>query len=550
MKKTWHAFFIFLLAFGAFCACDYVPNLTMEDAVSSGNEPIVKYYLSHKADPNKKDLKGNPVILLAAQQGSLSIAKRLIKAGADVNALGENGRTALMLASENGHDDIAKLLLEKGANVNTQDEQDQTALMYATQKGHLGTAKVLARSTGVKLDAQNKEGLTPLMIAAIDGKTALAEFLILKGADVNARDNNDLTPLMYAAMNAKAAVAEELIYSGANVNMKDKNGFTALMYAITLGEKADHIKDMEDLKTISDKLSEGAPAVVKMLLAKNADLKATSQYAPTLFFWGLNKNDLKLSKLILEKSTEINAKEGKMEVTALALAIIFGQSKNVRLLLDNGADPNTTFQYNKKSLFATISEVNPAFPEEKAKDKLSVVALATAEPFELPEEEEVEDKQVPALVYSILSGQTDISNALIEKGADITKKNKEGDTILMLASKEGQVPVVKMLIQKGADVNDKNDLGMTALMWASIESSSGVTKALVENGAELDATDNAGWTALMYASKGDFDSARELIDNGADVNIKNNDNDTALMWAKWLENASIVGLLEQAGAKE
>ena len=529
MKKTWHAFFIFLLAFGAFCACDYVPNLTMEDAVSSGNEPIVKYYLSHKADPNKKDIKGNPVILLAAQQGSLSIAKRLIKAGADVNALGENGRTALMLASENGHDDIAKLLLEKGANVNTQDEQDQTALMYATQKGHLGTAKVLARSTGVKLDAQNKEGLTPLMIAAIDGKTALAEFLILKGADVNARDNNDLTPLMYAAMNAKAAVAEELIYSGANVNMKDKNGFTALMYAITLGEKADHIKDMEDLKAISDKLSEGAPAVVKMLLAKNADLKATSQYAPTLFFWGLNKNDLKLSKLILEKSTEINAKEGKMEVTALALAIIFGQSKNVRLLLDNGADPNTTFQYNKKSLFATISEVNPA--------------------FELPEED-VEDKQVPALVYSILSGQTDISNALIEKGADITKKNKEGDTILMLASKEGQVPVVKMLIQKGADVNDKNDLGMTALMWASIESSSGVTKALVESGAELDATDNAGWTALMYASKGDFDSARELIDNGADVNIKNNDNDTALMWAKWLENASIVGLLEQAGAKE
>lgn len=45
----------------------------------------------------------------------------------------------------------------------------------------------------------NKDGLTPLIIAARDGNYEVAKMLIDKGADVNSQTGTGATALMYAS---------------------------------------------------------------------------------------------------------------------------------------------------------------------------------------------------------------------------------------------------------------------------------------------------------------------------------------------------------------
>ena len=62
-----------------------------------------------------------------------------------------------------------------------------------------------------------------------------------------------------------------------------------------------------------------------------------------------------------------------------------------------------------------------------------------------------------------LKGHTEIVKALLDKGADVNAKSKDGVTALMWASQDGHTEIVKaLLIDKGADVNAKSEKGWTA----------------------------------------------------------------------------------------
>jgi ankyrin repeat protein len=52
---------------------------------------------------------------------------------------------------------------------------------------------------------------------------------------------------------------------------------------------------------------------------------------------------------------------------------------------------------------------------------------------------------------------------LIERGADVTAQNKDGQTPLHLASQMGQVDVARMLIERGADVTAQNNDGSDSI---------------------------------------------------------------------------------------
>jgi hypothetical protein len=65
-----------------------------------------------------------------------------------------------------------------------------------------------------------------------DGNAAACHALPQLGANIETPDNNGLTPLALAAWEGKKEVVEVLIQNGANVNSKDKRGDTPLTVAI------------------------------------------------------------------------------------------------------------------------------------------------------------------------------------------------------------------------------------------------------------------------------------------------------------------------------
>lgn len=89
--------------------------------------------------------------------------------------------------------------------------------------------------------------------------------------------------------------------------------------------------------------------------------------------------------------------------------------------------------------------------------------------------------------------------ALLEGGMDINETSK-GSSLLQVATATGQVEVVEFLLKKGADVNLKDDFGATVLHLAAFNNDRPILELLINAGADLSAEDKEGSSALHYAA--------------------------------------------------
>ena len=83
-------------------------------------------------------------------------------------------------------------------------------------------------------------------------------------------------------------------------------------------------------------------------------------------------------------------------------------------------------------------------------------------------------------------GHTETVKVLLESGAKVNEKNKDGITSLMVAASKGHADIVQVLITNGAKVNEKNRDGITSLMVAALNGHTETVKALLEAGADAD----------------------------------------------------------------
>ena len=95
------------------------------------------------------------------------------------------------------------------------------------------------------------------------------------------------------------------------------------------------------------------------------------------------------------------------------------------------------------------------------------------------------------------------------EGQDVAQmRDDQGGTALMFAAETGQTNIVNALIARGADVNAQNDRGYTALMLAVQKNHLDAAKALIAAGADVNAKDKDGKTALDVAKT---DEIKELL---------------------------------------
>src|SRR4029077_20743383 len=93
--------------------------------------------------------------------------------------------TPLMAAALDNQTVIVEALLAKGANVMARNSGGFTSLHAAAYAGSVPIANLLLEKKAALDDADNKAGVTPLMVAGEGNHLELAEFLLAKGADVN-----------------------------------------------------------------------------------------------------------------------------------------------------------------------------------------------------------------------------------------------------------------------------------------------------------------------------------------------------------------------------
>lgn len=137
----------------------------------------------------------------------------------------------------------------------------------------------------------------------------------------------------------------------------------------------------------------------------------------------------------------------------------------------------------------------------------------------------------PDVRQSSTTGQTSLHRAvcsenesmvriLLDRGADISRKDANGNTALHLAAanKYGSEALVKLLLDESADSNAQDHLGQTALFAAVQNGNEEAVKLLLDSSVDINSKDSMGNVALHYAVEDGAESmVLLLLSHGADI---------------------------------
>ena len=244
--------------------------------------------------------------------------------------------------------------------------------------------------------------------AAADGNIRVVKQNLAKDVDINAKDTVfGATALSSAALFGHTKIIALLLEAGADVNARNRDGGTPLHNAAFLGQYE----------------------AAKLLLENSADVNIRNGDGGTPS--DAAAVDWETTRFIL----------GMLKIKVDREKIEAGRTKIVELLQQHGATTNTRSESN-----ALCNAVRSGDLHAVKKQLASSVDINAGD----------SEFGVTALSWAALLDATEIANFLIEKGADVNAKSRDGSTPLHSAAFLGHTEIAELLIRKGADVNPKN----------------------------------------------------------------------------------------------
>lgn len=278
---------------------------------------------------------GATPLSLACMNGGAEVIETLLKAGEDPNAVvSDMGDTALMLAARTGKPDAVKVLLEHGADPNKTNTEGQTPLMWAVAERNAAAAKTLI-DHGADVNAQTHKlpppspfqlifsapfpagGMTALLYAARQNDLDSAKILIDAHANVNENSADGSSPLLVAVINTHYALAKYLLDHGADPNAVDDKGRGPLYAAIDMRNMewstrpAPPEKDtLSDIEFINALLDHGANPNIR--LTKKIPLRGQPSFdgrwanaiGATPFWRAAQSDDVAVMKLLVSRGAD------------------------------------------------------------------------------------------------------------------------------------------------------------------------------------------------------------------------------------------------------
>lgn len=225
---------------------------------------------------------------------SLDLLDELLARGSDIDERDMSGETLLM-KSMNLAWPLTVELVKRGANVSLEDNKGRTSLHHAAIADEGKGAVGFLRRAGANLEAKDKEGHTPLMLAFFTKNFHKATRLILEGADIEATDD-ERRPVLYYAVCAGTS-STQLTELGFDLRSTDAEGRNLLFWAAGSTDCPRRFDELckltPDLPLVTkngytvlmEAARQGREASMLKHLARLCDVNARDQYGMTALAW-------------------------------------------------------------------------------------------------------------------------------------------------------------------------------------------------------------------------------------------------------------------------
>ncbi|WP_353270996.1 ankyrin repeat domain-containing protein [Wolbachia endosymbiont (group A) of Hedychridium roseum] len=366
---------------------------------------------------------------------------QLVENGFDINSKDASGITLLHKFTKEGDLVGVKSLLEHEADFNVVDNENRNPLHYAIMHGHKKIAKLFVNQ--LTINSKDKNGFTPLHLAALQDDTELIDFLITKGAKINEKDAKEgYTPLHIASLYGSKKSVQILIDSGANLECEDNNFRTPLF--LTIYQCTAHYDSRAE--------------IIEYLIKKGANIEAKDAENNTTLFLAAYNNKMQIVKLIAKRqqasNDEIKLKEffctkNNHGFDALDCAIEHNNRKMVTFLVSKGIDANDQDFNGNARLHKASHNGNTKTVKLLLKLKVNINAVTKC-------------NSTP-LLLAVKKGHTKIVKMLLEVRANMNICEQQGFAPLHLAVQKDYFDIAQLLTEKGADLNIKCNNGHTAI---------------------------------------------------------------------------------------
>lgn len=430
---------------------------------------------------------------------------------------------------------------------------------------------------GEDVDAQGGKYESPLGAASSNDSTKVALMLIEHGANINITGRRYCTPLHCAVLNGSTGCAALLLERGALITA-DVENMTAMHYTVDLG---------------SEKMTQ-------VLLDAHVPIDITVKRK----IWNEKWNG---SQRVWNSEDDPNVVHTKKNLsgglTVLHFAVLTGNAKMTRFLLDKGANPNALSEYGETPLHLALkrdlhgpgwnNRLGPVDywkePRSRIEYTLDVLDLYSDNDEEYIETQQwiesiradildvllnhrtvnfnVKDVYGLALIHCVRYGSATSQNALtrlLEKGVQANLCNSLGQTGLHLACSNGDPKAIETLLAYGASILEVDNDGLNALHYAARSENQACIRMIFDAATRLQLSgierteDNQHRNALhhLFGGRGlpDLATVELLTKKGVDANVVSNEGYSPLAQClrKFLmrssHKAEIAGLLFQVGA--
>lgn len=452
-----------------------------------------------------QDSDGNTALHLAVIKGHVEAINALLSHNADDSILNKNQDPALHLAIRQGPKAaqvISEFIKHPNANINIKGHHDFSILHIAVESSSIKVlelmhAEILARrqqetdtNNGDQVwHSKDRNGFTPVHLAARLGFHKLLEFLLSKCVEHNASpkdllntlSNDSKVPLHLAVERGQMESVGILLKYGADPTFLESYQPSPLHFACSQGQ-LDILKLMVDYcgqGVLETRDREGGNTLHSSSASINCE-----EIIPYLVSNGINVND-----------RDINGD------TPLANAVQLGSVSAVEQLLLHGADPLITDRQGRNALHLAVRSKRTAVFKKIVKCNTARIMAESSD----------EERSYP-IHHALKLGVSEMVTKLLTLTTETFKDNKGNNYVHLVALSGNEKSLTELLNHLCVRhmVNEINQAGFTPLHFAAMSSSQAILKKLIDFGAVIH-KNKSGHTPFMLAcSKGNLEAAKLL----------------------------------------